>query len=300
MSKYSQLMSKYSQRAGFTLVELAIVLVIIGLLVGGVLVGQDLIKAAEIRASIKQMEDTNSAVNTFRTKYGGFPGDLNAARAISFQFIQRNGTTSGNGNGLIEGAGASAADNSVFGGENALVWSDLSLASLIPSNYPGLGTAAVPATGNNGGVAVTAATRKDFLPQMRIREGASIHVTVSQGRNNYALATFTSTATAITTRAALTPLEAKSIDEKTDDGYPLTGSTVAIGGADGTANNGVVATITSGAQAGWGVAIATTPATNPCLQASQTVGGVVVPDDYRVTTAGQTAVACQLVVRASF
>lgn len=41
-----------SRKAGFTLVELAIVLVIIGLIIGGVLVGRDLIKAAELRASL--------------------------------------------------------------------------------------------------------------------------------------------------------------------------------------------------------------------------------------------------------
>jgi prepilin-type N-terminal cleavage/methylation domain-containing protein len=66
------------QQAGFTLIELSIVLVIIGLIVGGVLVGQDLIKAAEIRATISQYEKYNAAMNTFRTKYNGMPGDLSA------------------------------------------------------------------------------------------------------------------------------------------------------------------------------------------------------------------------------
>jgi prepilin-type N-terminal cleavage/methylation domain-containing protein len=48
---------------GFTLIELSIVLVIIGLIIGGVLVGQDLIHAAQTRAAVSQLERYNSAVN---------------------------------------------------------------------------------------------------------------------------------------------------------------------------------------------------------------------------------------------
>ena len=53
-------------RSAFTLVELAIVLVIIGLIVGGVLVGQDLIKAAQIRSVVTDIERYNAAATTFR------------------------------------------------------------------------------------------------------------------------------------------------------------------------------------------------------------------------------------------
>src|ERR1700735_3583176 len=70
-----------SDERGFTLIELSIVLVIIGLIVGGILVGQDLIKAAETRAQISQIEKYNSAVNTFRGKFGGLPGDLAVSTA---------------------------------------------------------------------------------------------------------------------------------------------------------------------------------------------------------------------------
>ena len=67
---YNTLHSESSYKCGFTLIELSIVLVIIGLIVGGVLVGQNLIKAAEIRNQIKQMQEYQIAFNTFRTKYG--------------------------------------------------------------------------------------------------------------------------------------------------------------------------------------------------------------------------------------
>ena len=71
--------------SGFTFVELSIVLAIIGLLVGGVLVGRDLIKAAEIRGHVQQIEKYNAAANTFRSKYGGLPGDLLSSRAAAFR-----------------------------------------------------------------------------------------------------------------------------------------------------------------------------------------------------------------------
>src|ERR1700759_2898335 len=71
---------------GFTLIELSIVLVIIGLIVGGILVGQDLIKAAEVRAQISQIEKYNSAMNTFRAKFAAIPGDMPPAVANQFGF----------------------------------------------------------------------------------------------------------------------------------------------------------------------------------------------------------------------
>src|ERR1700753_450898 len=97
-------------RQGFTLIELSIVLVIIGLIVGGILVGQDLIKAAEVRAQISQIEKYNSAGNTFRGKFGGIPGDLALSLVNQFGFspgANCDGTfTQRDGNGLVEGEGA--------------------------------------------------------------------------------------------------------------------------------------------------------------------------------------------------
>ena len=89
---------------GFTLIELSIVLVIIGLIVGGVLVGQDLIRAAAVRAQVSQIEKYNTAVNTFRDKYGALPGDIQDPAASSFGFTPRGQLAGeGDGNGVIEG-----------------------------------------------------------------------------------------------------------------------------------------------------------------------------------------------------
>ncbi len=80
------------KKSGFTLIELSIVLVIIGLIIGGVLVGKDLIKAAEIRSTIGQYEKYKTAVNTFKLKYSGLPGDLLSTNALSFGLYCLGGT----------------------------------------------------------------------------------------------------------------------------------------------------------------------------------------------------------------
>jgi prepilin-type N-terminal cleavage/methylation domain-containing protein len=78
-----------AQNQGFTLIELSIVLVIIGLIVGGVLVGQNLIAAAAVRAQISQIEKYQTAANAFRGKYGYLPGDIPNPYATQFGFQSR-------------------------------------------------------------------------------------------------------------------------------------------------------------------------------------------------------------------
>lgn len=75
----------------FSLVELSIVLVILGLLTGGVLAGKSLIRAAEIRNVIKFQTTMATSVYTFRDKYFAIPGDM--TNASSFW------PTAGNGDG---------------------------------------------------------------------------------------------------------------------------------------------------------------------------------------------------------
>ena len=62
-------------KKGFTLVELAIVLVIIGLLIGGILAAQSMIQTARLQAQIRQINEFDIAVSNFVTKYNSIPGD---------------------------------------------------------------------------------------------------------------------------------------------------------------------------------------------------------------------------------
>src|SRR5215470_5599339 len=88
---------------GFTLVEIAIVLVIVGLLLGGVLKGQELITSARVRNLISQQDGIKAAFFGFQDRYRALPGDYAAASAnIAGVNI------AGDGNGRIEAGGGGA------------------------------------------------------------------------------------------------------------------------------------------------------------------------------------------------
>ena len=156
-------------QAAFTLIELSIVIVIIGLIVGGVLVGRDLINAAEVRSQISQIEKYNTAANTFKIKYGYLPGDISDPTATAFGFSARGQYAGeGDGNGSLEGVwlNVANANNGYFiaSGETALFWVDLGKSNLIDQVFP------VPVT-----YACTGKCSSTSLPQAKIT-GNSIYV----------------------------------------------------------------------------------------------------------------------------
>jgi prepilin-type N-terminal cleavage/methylation domain-containing protein len=71
-----------NQKCGFSLVELSIVLVLLGLLTGGVLTGKNLIRAAEIRGVQQEIAHYETAINIFNEKYFAYPGDMNNATSF--------------------------------------------------------------------------------------------------------------------------------------------------------------------------------------------------------------------------
>jgi prepilin-type N-terminal cleavage/methylation domain-containing protein len=89
-----------NKQQGFTLVEIAIVLVIIGLLLGGVLKGQEMIKSAKVKSQMQQLDGISAAFNTYQDKYGALPGDDNNASANTGVA----GLTAGNANGVYSSA----------------------------------------------------------------------------------------------------------------------------------------------------------------------------------------------------
>jgi prepilin-type N-terminal cleavage/methylation domain-containing protein len=219
---------------GFTLIELAVVLVIIGLIVGGVLVGRDLIGASYVRAQVTQIEKFNQAVNTFAGKYGALPGDMNAAVASQFGFTPRghlgNYGGMGDGNGLIEGsanAGCNTCNSGVTqDGEPFLFWEDLTAANglnlnLIEGSFNADITAASYPSGVQGGAI------NSWLPPAKIATGNDIYVWSQNGLNYFGLSVITTLNSNIYSNAGLTPPQAYNIDKKVDDGLPQSGNVIA-------------------------------------------------------------------------
>lgn len=200
------------KRFGFTLIELSVVLVIIGLLVGGVLVGRDLIKSAQIKRAITQIEEYKTAVELFRQKYGGLPGDI--PKASQLNFTTRTGASGhGDGDGWIESCSSSSTTWIWAGCEVVLFWSDLNRAGLINGPY----TAATDAYVSN----VPASSLETYFPRLRVGTGNYFTVWSQSGENLYAIGGLSSTtgpAYVWDASAAFTPVQALAIDTKIDDG----------------------------------------------------------------------------------
>lgn len=138
-----------NQQGGFTLIEIAIVLVIIGLLLGGVLKGQELITSAKIRNVANDFNGISAAYYTYQDRYRAMPGDDPNAQG-------RWATSqNGNGNAVIAGTfDASVAGAPTSAQETNLLWQHLRLAGLVagPTSAAGSGSQPQNAVGGISGV----------------------------------------------------------------------------------------------------------------------------------------------------
>lgn len=212
---------------GFSLVELSIVLVILGLLVGGVLSGQSLIRAAELRRVTSDAERFLAAHRTFQDKYFALPGDISNATQfwgvaagngadVACRNVQSTGlpTCNGNGDGLIN------SDTYVVY-EEMRYWQHLANAGLIEGRYTG--------TYNSSGLAYTPGGN---VPSGRVNSSAIWYI-YSDTPNETPMYLFQSDDSSRT----LKPEEAWKIDSKLDDGIPNTGKVRAYGDAANTCLN---------------------------------------------------------------
>jgi len=114
----------HKRQAGFTLIEIAIVLVIIGLLLGGVLKGQELITAARVRNLISTQDGVKAAYFGFLDRYRALPGDYSSA---TVNIPNCAGCQNGDNNGQILLNGAVL--------ESISAWEHLSKAGFITGSY---------------------------------------------------------------------------------------------------------------------------------------------------------------------
>lgn len=116
------------KQAGFTLIEIAIVLVIIGLLLGGVLKGQELITSARVRNLISQQDGIKAAYFGFLDRFRALPGDYSQA---STNIACTPACTNGNNNGQITASGVAGATTD----EHIAAWEHLSKAGFINGSF---------------------------------------------------------------------------------------------------------------------------------------------------------------------
>lgn len=227
--------------SGFTLVELSIVLVIIGLVAGGILAGRDLVETAKMRAQLTQIEKYNTAVHDFQTKYLVKPGDmaLTTASQYGFNTVGCDGTMGNrDGNGILDGywAGIRILEYR----EVTLFWQDLSQEGLIDGSYPGGGATYSSGCGiasANWTLTSGATYIGNYIPAAKIGSGNFVYVYDSATNaggvdddNWFGIGAITSVHTdgSMYSNATITPLSAFRIDQKVDDGVPTTGNVRAL------------------------------------------------------------------------
>ena len=218
---------------GFTLVELAIVMIIIGLLITGILKGQELINNARVSSSVTQIKGAEAAINTFREKYAAYPGDIvaPAGRLPNCNAICAAGGP--NGNGSIDGAAgnAGAAGTVVAASEAGVTWIQLALANLLTGNVNPNAAAWAQGTAlpdfNLGG--------KMFVANETVANPTGADAT--NGVTGHVLAVGSQNVAAAMGTEQIRVSFAQSIDAKLDDGQPNTGSVRASGTAGAGATN---------------------------------------------------------------
>ncbi len=144
--------NRNSIEAGFTLVEIAIVLVIIGLLLGGILKGQEMITQAKIKNAINDFNGVTVAVTSYQDRYRALPGDdPNADTRWTIQAPAKgngDGVIAGKYNATVAGAAPAAAE------ESNLFWQHLRIAGFVPGLTTGAGSGAQPPNAAAGIVGV--------------------------------------------------------------------------------------------------------------------------------------------------
>ena len=139
------------KQTGFTLVEIAIVLVIIGLLLGGILKGQEMITQAKIKNVVNDFNGITAALNSYQDRYRALPGD--DVNALSRWGV---GVVNGNGDGQFGTAGTDFYNltpaSTAAAKENNLFWWHLRLAGFVGGSTAAASVSSViqPANAANG------------------------------------------------------------------------------------------------------------------------------------------------------
>lgn len=227
------------EKRGFTLIELSIVIVIIGLIVGGILVGRDLILSSEMRSQISQLNKLDTALHTFKLKYLALAGDI--ADATTFGLTTNCTAIWGNG-GDGNGDGKLTYDIGTLTHEDRKIFCHLSNANLIGSHQEVGGSVPIGSYNcfNNNCTSIPAATNDKFLVAFAPFVGMSATHGSAFGFYIYLGSANTTTNIAL----AYTPINTYFIELKMDDGLPNTGNlrawsvdgNAASTGAAGSAN----------------------------------------------------------------
>ncbi len=210
------------KESGFTLVELAIVMIIIGLLIGGILKGQELIANARVSASVAQLKGIDGAISTFRDAYNQFPGDMLVPATRLPNCTGAPCNAAGNADGRLANVPSLVQTLTL---EGTVLWAQLAAADIIGDVVPQ--AAALQLGQSHPEFEISGGLRVGFSPAGALANRTATAVARAGhyiGTGNIAAVTGAGGS------LALTPGQAFRIDTKIDDGQPNTGTVLGAGG----------------------------------------------------------------------
>ncbi len=144
--------SKPWRQGGFTLIEIAIVLVIIGLLVGGILQGQELIETSRVRQATREVSSISAAIFAYEDRYGATPGDDGPAATVNGRGATWAAVAAGDADGNLEVTLANTFNGTT---ESGAFWQHLRASGFISGDPNDAGAAASPDNAWGGRTGVT-------------------------------------------------------------------------------------------------------------------------------------------------
>lgn len=218
----------------FTLVELAIVLIIIGFVIAGISGGISLVQSAKLNAVISEVREKQTAVLNFRSRFNALPGDFNGAFAIwgttcGDSSIGGTNSCSGNSSGIIDSFVSNLNNGPV---EDLKFWQHLSLAGMLSGSFSGQIVTGRRQVININVPGTAYSSAGGYWPRSFPGGG---HYNYPSTINAFEFGSFNSGGTYA--NSIIMPMEAYSIDQKIDDGVPNTGKVATIRGANFTGQN---------------------------------------------------------------
>ncbi|MAR56591.1 MAG: hypothetical protein CMM93_05355 [Rickettsiales bacterium] len=217
-------------RRGFSLVELSIVLVILGLLTGGILTGQSLIRAAELRSIVTEYQRYQTAARSFQDKYFSIPGDMRNAESFWGTSHANNATcstTAAVGTATCNGDGDGIIEPSLRANERFRFWQHLANAGLIEGTYTGIEGSSGNTNHAVGGT--NAPTSKISMGVWHMQNPCgnctlTANPSMSDGKHGNIFIIGGGTVANSPSIKILSAEEAWNIDTKIDDGHASTGN----------------------------------------------------------------------------